>query len=866
MAGVTGSIPVAPTIAAPQSLVQISYSLYSHEFVRDRLLRAAHPRRRRRLQPRRDAAARRRGRQGAHRPHGLSRAGPVVLCASRTCCCRTRCSTRSSSRSPAVVEASTTLFPVLVVGAPLRVTGRLYNTAVVDPSRRILGVVPKTYLPNYREFYEKRHFVSGANAIERPRSSSPARTRRSASTCCSARPARVPSPSMSRSARTSGCRCRRRAMPRWRAPRSCSTCRPATSPSARPSRGACCAAASRRAPSPPMPIRPPGPANRPPTSPGTATPRSTNAATSSPRSARFDREFDDRHAPTSTSAASARSACATTASPTAPLIEGDAAARFRTVDVRARRADRAAWRSSGRSSASPMCRPIRPSCATIATRPTTSRSRAWRSGCSRAGSRSAVIGVSGGLDSTQALIVTCRAMDQLGLPRTNVLAYTLPGFGTSDKTYEQCLAADARAGRHRGRDRHQAGGAADAGRYRPSLRQGREGLRRHLRERAGGPAHRLPVPPRQPASRHWSSAPATCPSWALGWCTYGVGDHMSHYNPNGSVSKTLIQHLIRFVAASGDVDAETAARPARHPRHRNLARADPGRQAARSSRPSRSVGPYALQDFNLFYLTRLGYRPSKIAFLAWNAWHDAEKRRLARQRAGRPHARLLAGGDPALAGAVPAPLLRQPVQAVGAAQRTEDLVGRLAVAARRLACAVGRQSRCLARGTGGRCGRQPSRPALPRGRQHAELSISSEKVCFLIVKAREFDVQDIETEPEMARTRPTTGGGDPRGECRQSRGAGDQVFMRLSDDEQADLRRCCGSAAATARWRSGTTCATKRRVSTGNIAPICWASPGRRLSRGRPVAVRIPVRNSKSIVCERPRSTKAHRRTPMPLR
>ena len=64
-----------------------------------------------------------------------------------------------------VVEASKTLFPVLVVGAPLRVTNRLYNTAVVIHRGKILGVVPKIFLPNYREFYEKRHFVSGANTI-----------------------------------------------------------------------------------------------------------------------------------------------------------------------------------------------------------------------------------------------------------------------------------------------------------------------------------------------------------------------------------------------------------------------------------------------------------------------------------------------------------------------------------------------------------------------------------------------------------------------------------------------------------------------------------------------------------------------------
>ena len=66
-----------------------------------------------------------------------------------------------------VVDASRKLFPVLIVGAPLRLSSRLYNTAVIIHRGAILGVVPKTYLPNYREFYEKRHFVSGINVIDR---------------------------------------------------------------------------------------------------------------------------------------------------------------------------------------------------------------------------------------------------------------------------------------------------------------------------------------------------------------------------------------------------------------------------------------------------------------------------------------------------------------------------------------------------------------------------------------------------------------------------------------------------------------------------------------------------------------------------
>ena len=103
----------------------------------------------------------------------------------------------------------------------------------------------------------------------------------------------------------------------------------------------------------------------------------------------------------------------------------------------------------------------------------------------------------------------------------------------------------------------------------------------------------------------------------LGWCTYGVGDQMSHYNPNASVSKTLIQHLIRFVAASGDVDEETA-----QVFHDILATeispelVPPGADGLIQSTES-IVGPYALQDFNLFYTTRFGFRPveDRLSFL-----------------------------------------------------------------------------------------------------------------------------------------------------------------------------------------------------------------------------------------------------------
>jgi NAD+ synthase (glutamine-hydrolysing) len=233
-----------------------------------------------------------------------------------------------------------------------------------------------------------------------------------------------------------------------------------------------------------------------------------------------------------------------------------------------------------------------------------------------------VIGVSGGLDSSQALIVAARAMDQLGLPRGNVLAYTLPGFATSAATRENAWRLMRALGVTPGeidirpaasRMLADIGHAAAAGRalYDVTYENVQAGLRTDYLFRLANQHRALVV------------GTGDLSELALGWCTYGVGDHMSHYNPNASVAKTLIQHLIRFVASSGDVGAETAAvlddilateiSPELVP-----AAADGQIQSTESV-----VGPYALQDFSLYYATRYGFAPSKIAFLAWHAWHDA---------------------------------------------------------------------------------------------------------------------------------------------------------------------------------------------------------------------------------------------------
>jgi NAD+ synthase (glutamine-hydrolysing) len=235
-----------------------------------------------------------------------------------------------------------------------------------------------------------------------------------------------------------------------------------------------------------------------------------------------------------------------------------------------------------------------------------------------------VIGVSGGLDSTQALIVASRVVDRLGLPRSNVLAYTLPGFATSGATKANAwrlmralgvAAAEIDIRPAANRMLADIGHASAKGEalYDVTFENVQAGLRTDYLFRLANHNGALVV------------GTGDLSELALGWCTYGVGDQMSHYNPNASVAKTLIQHLIRFVAASGDVGEATAGvlndilateiSPELVP-----AGADGAIQSTESI-----VGPYALQDFNLFYATRYGFLPSKIAYLAWHAWHDAER-------------------------------------------------------------------------------------------------------------------------------------------------------------------------------------------------------------------------------------------------
>ncbi|CAN5394391.1 NAD(+) synthase [soil metagenome] len=235
------------------------------------------------------------------------------------------------------------------------------------------------------------------------------------------------------------------------------------------------------------------------------------------------------------------------------------------------------------------------------------------------GLKKLVIGISGGLDSTHALIVACKAMDQLGLPRGNILAYTLPGFATSDRTKANAWSL-----------MKAMGATASEIDIRPAAEQMLKDLD-HPYSR-GEPVYDVTFENIQAglrtdylfrlANHNGALVVGTgdLSELALGWCTYGVGDQMSHYNPNSGVPKTLIQHLIRFVAASDDVDEATGDLLEDILATEISPELVPGKEVQATES---FVGPYALQDFNLYYMTRYGMAPSKIAFLAWSAWHDA---------------------------------------------------------------------------------------------------------------------------------------------------------------------------------------------------------------------------------------------------
>jgi len=241
-----------------------------------------------------------------------------------------------------------------------------------------------------------------------------------------------------------------------------------------------------------------------------------------------------------------------------------------------------------------------------------------------AGTERLVIGVSGGLDSTQALIVATKTMDRLGLPRSNILGYTMPGFATSTITNQNAH-----------RLMNVLGITANEIDIKPSCMQMFRDIGHPYTN--GEPVYDVTFENVQAGERtshlfrlanyHNAIVLGTgdLSELALGWTTYGVGDQMSHYNVNASVPKTLIQHLIRWIIKANQFDDDTnkVLRSILDTEISPELVPDANGITDRPTQRTESiVGPFEIQDFNLYHMLRFGYRPSKVAFLAYHAWGD----------------------------------------------------------------------------------------------------------------------------------------------------------------------------------------------------------------------------------------------------
>jgi len=234
-----------------------------------------------------------------------------------------------------------------------------------------------------------------------------------------------------------------------------------------------------------------------------------------------------------------------------------------------------------------------------------------------------VIGVSGGLDSTHALIVAAKAMDRLRRPRTDILAFTMPGFATTEHTknnairlmeslgvtWEELDIRPAATEMLRGMGHPFARGEEV---YDVTFENVQAGLRTDFLFRIANQRGGIVL------------GTGDLSELALGWCTYGVGDQMSHYGINAGVPKTLMQHLIRWVVSSEQFEAHVSDTLLSILDTEITPELVPTREGEQPQSTEAKIGPYSLQDFNLFHVLRRGYRPSKIAFLSWHAWHDEQ--------------------------------------------------------------------------------------------------------------------------------------------------------------------------------------------------------------------------------------------------
>jgi NAD+ synthase (glutamine-hydrolysing) len=234
-----------------------------------------------------------------------------------------------------------------------------------------------------------------------------------------------------------------------------------------------------------------------------------------------------------------------------------------------------------------------------------------------------VLGISGGLDSTHALVVAAKAMDREGRPRKDILTFTMPGFATGKRTRANAERLALALG--------VTFAELD---IRPAARQMLADLDHPFSR--GEPVYDITFENIQAGLRTdylfrianqrggFVLGTGDLSELALGWSTYGVGDQMSHYGVNSGVPKTLMQHLIRWVASSGQFDDEVAETLTDVLNTEITPELVPTVEGETPQTSEASVGPYPLQDFSLFHVLRWGFSPSKIAFLAWHAWHDID--------------------------------------------------------------------------------------------------------------------------------------------------------------------------------------------------------------------------------------------------
>ncbi|WP_459789041.1 NAD(+) synthase [Alteriqipengyuania sp. 357] len=519
-----------------------------------------------------------------------------------------------------IVEESAGLTTVLVIGAPVRRGARLYNCALAIADGRLLGVVPKSYLPNYREFYEKRQFTHGRNC-------------HGLDVTLAGHEAPFGTDVIFAADNLPGFTFGMEICEDFWAPQP-----PGMMAAMAGANILCNLSAS-------------------PVTIGRATDRHSHCQSSSSRAMCAYAYSASGHGESTTDLAwDGQGVIYELGALVKESVRFDLTAELCAIDIDTARivADRTrngtfhdASEAAGRpedwyrrvafthnhqSVTGDLMRPVR-RFPFVPADPKTLDEDCYEAvniqvdalmrRIEATGAKALVLGISGGLDSTHALLVACIACDRLGLPRTTIRGYTMPGFGTSDRTRDNAVKLMEAAGiiaetidivpaaeRMLADIGHPYADGEKV--YDTTFENVQAGLRTDYLFRLAGHHNGFVI------------GTGDLSEMALGWCTYGVGDQMSHYGVNAGVPKTLIQYLMRWMIATDQFSPDlntvledvlgTEISP-------ELIPADEG-GAIQSTEDQ--IGPYGLHDFFLHHIARYGLAPSHVAFLAWSAWKDAD--------------------------------------------------------------------------------------------------------------------------------------------------------------------------------------------------------------------------------------------------